>query len=138
MVSTVMTGTAHQSIGRVKQLMQKHGVHSLPIVNGDQEPVGIVTSSDVLQNKSDDAPISRVMTRKIFTVPQYSDVSLAARVMRNQKVHHVLVTHEKKLVGILSSFDLLRLVEDHRFVMKNAPSENRKRGKRGQKLDDDS
>ena len=36
----------------------------------------------------------------------------------NHKVNHVVVTHEKKIVGILSSFDLLKLVEEHRFTMK--------------------
>ena len=41
--------------------------------------------------------------------------------MRNHRIHHVVVTHEKKVVGILSAFDLLKLVEDHRFVMKSAP-----------------
>jgi hypothetical protein len=33
-----------------------------------------------------------------------------------------VVTHEKKVVGILSSFDLLKLVEEHRWVPKNPPS----------------
>ena len=42
--------------------------------------------------------------------------------MRKHRVNHVIVTHEKKIVGILSSFDLLQLVEEHRFVMKNAPA----------------
>jgi signal-transduction protein with cAMP-binding, CBS, and nucleotidyltransferase domain len=46
--------------------------------------------------------------------------------MRNHKIHHLIVTHEQKVVGIISSFDLLTLVEDHRFVMKNAPTPNHK------------
>ena len=45
---------------------------------------------------------------------------LAAR-----KIHHAVVTHEKKVVGMISSFDLLKLVEDHRFVMKNPPDAGR-------------
>ena len=38
-----------------------------------------------------------------------------------------LVTHEQRVVGLLSAFDLLKLVEDHRFAMKNPPTP-RKRG----------
>ena len=34
----------------------------------------------------------------------------------------VVVTDERKVVGILSAFDLLKLVEDHRFQMKQAPT----------------
>jgi signal-transduction protein with cAMP-binding, CBS, and nucleotidyltransferase domain len=71
------------------------------------------------------------MTEKVYTIPMYNDVHHAARLMRNHKVHHVVVTHEKKVVGILSSFDLLKLVEDHRFVMKAAPSKpTKKKSKR--------
>jgi CBS domain-containing protein len=61
------------------------------------------------------------MNTKVYTIPEYNDVHHAARLMRNHKVHHVVVTKEKKVVGILSAFDMLKLVEDHRFVMKPGP-----------------
>jgi signal-transduction protein with cAMP-binding, CBS, and nucleotidyltransferase domain len=50
--------------------------------------------------------------------------------MRNHNLHHVVVTDEKKIVGLLSSFDFLRLIEEHRFVMKNAPTESTRHGKK--------
>jgi signal-transduction protein with cAMP-binding, CBS, and nucleotidyltransferase domain len=53
--------------------------------------------------------------------------------MRNHHIHHVIVTHEQRIVGIISSFDLLKLVEDHRFVMKNAPTLSKKAGGRRKK-----
>jgi signal-transduction protein with cAMP-binding, CBS, and nucleotidyltransferase domain len=46
--------------------------------------------------------------------------------MRNHKIHHLIVTHEQKVVGILSAFDLLKLVENHRFIDKNAPDINKR------------
>ena len=64
----------------------------------------------------------------VITIPEYNDASAAARVMRNHKIHHVVVTKEKEIVGIISSFDLLQLVEDHRFVMKGAPTPKKQRG----------
>ena len=69
----------------------------MAVVDDKTEPIGIITASDVLRGKSDAAPVSQVMTRKVFTVPKYADPSLAARIMRNHRIHHVLVTHEKKL-----------------------------------------
>jgi len=38
----------------------------------------------------------------------------------------VVVTHEKEMVGMLSSLDLLELVEQHWFVMKPDPTPSRK------------
>lgn len=102
--------------------MHTHQISCLPVVNPSDEPVGIVTLTDLMGKHKDGTPISQLMSEKVLTVPQYAEVSLAARIMRNHHTHHIVVTHEKKIVGIISSFDLLRLVEEHRFVMRNAPS----------------
>lgn len=125
LIPLVMTTTAHRSIGHVRDVMNENRVSCIPVVDSDGEPVGIVTSTDLLGDYSESKPVSQVMSDKVLTVPRYADVSLAARIMRNHHVHHVVVTHEKKLVGIISSFDVLQLVEEHRFVMKNPPTENK-------------
>ena len=134
MVHQVMTATPHQTYSHVKEVLAKNRGSCLPVVGPEGEPVGIITASDLLEGHADATPISNFMSTKVYTVPEYSDVSLAARIMRNHKIHHVVVTNEQKLVGIISSFDLLALVEDHRFVMKNAPdvSKKKKGGKRRQ------
>lgn len=126
MVENVMSASPSQSIGRVREVMKKHRIHSMPVLDEQREPVGIVTSTDVLSAADESAPVSTIMSDMVFTVPGYGDPSLAARIMRNHHLHHVLVTHEKKLVGIVSSFDLLKLVEDHRFVMKGAPGQSKR------------
>jgi len=78
------------------------------------------------------APVRDMMSETVYTLPEYSGVHVAARVMRNHRVHHVVITHEQKIVGILSSFDLLRLVEDKRFTLKNPGSTSGKGGKRNE------
>ncbi len=130
MVSHVVTTTPHTTVGHVKGMMRNNDVRVIPVVGPEDEPVGVVSASDLLEDLSDETAVRQVMTEKVYTVPQYDDVHVAARVMRNHRIHHVLVTHEGKLVGILSSFDLLRLVEDHRFVMKNPPTQSKKKQKR--------
>lgn len=122
MVPNVVSTARHKSVGHARDLMRKHGISSLPVLDPEGTPAGIITSSDILDGHSESTPISKVMARKVYTVPQYADASQAARIMRNHDIHHLLVTHEQKVVGVLSAFDLLRLVEDHRFVMKNAPT----------------
>lgn len=122
MVPSVVSTTRHKSLGHARDLMKKNGISSLPVIDPDGTPAGILTSSDILQGHKETTPASHIMAKEVYTVPQYADVSTAARVMRNHGIHHLLVTHEQKVVGILSTFDLLRLVEDHRFVMKNAPT----------------
>lgn len=130
MVKSVVTTRPHKSVGHVKDIMKTNGIQSVPVVGEDDQVLGIVTSTDMLEDTSDNTPVSHVMTKNVYNVPLYSDVHIAARVMRNHKIHHVVVTHEQQLVGILSAFDLLKLVEDHRFVMKNPPTPSKKSKKR--------
>lgn len=124
MSATVVTAEPHQSVEHIRQLMERNNISSVPVVDSDGKPVGIISATDLAHDLKAGSPISSVMTEKVYVVPKYEDVSIAARVMRNHKIHHVVVTHEKKVVGILSAFDLLKLVEGHRYVEKNAPTKS--------------
>lgn len=119
MRSNVIFGTSKQTVGHIKTLMEKNNLSFIPIIDPDEYVVGVVSIKDIGSANEDTRVAEKVMVKKVFTIPQYDSAQTAARMMRNNKIHHLIVTHEKKLVGIVSSFDLLKLVEGHRFVMKN-------------------
>lgn len=127
MAKRVISSRPHQTVGHVRDMMSRNRVHSVPIVGPENEPVGMVTTTDLARRVKDTSPVSRIMTRDIVVVPAYNDVSVAARVMRKHKIHHVIVTHEKQVVGLISSFDLLKLIEGKRFAVSNAPTPSKKR-----------
>lgn len=128
MTQAVVTIDRNTSIDEARRLLEEHGIGAVPVVDQIGQPIGIVSATDLVRDALPGAPIGSVMTEHVYTVARYDDVSIAARVMRNHKVHRVVVTHEKKVVGILSAFDLLKLVEGHRFVAKNAPTESTRKG----------
>lgn len=130
MVENVLTLKSDDPIARARELVKDHDVGALPVVASDGEVAGIVSTKDLVGDLDGDTAVSDVMTYPVYTIPQYNDVHHAARLMRNHKVHHVVVTHERQVVGILSAFDLLKLVEEHRFVMKPAPGEKKRGSKR--------
>jgi len=122
MSSNVITAQLHQTVGEIKGKMTKSKLRNIPVVSVDNVPIGVVSASDLLAAEKEGTPISNIMTEKVYTIPEYEDVSVAARMMRNHKIHHLIVTQEQKVVGVISSFDLMKLIEGHRFVMKNAPT----------------
>lgn len=126
MVTPVVTSHQHKSIGHIKRIMKRNRIQCVPLVNNDNELEGIVTSNDFVEDLSDDTLIRHIMTKSVYTIPKYSDIHKAARLMLNHRIHHLVVTHEKQIVGILSSFDLLQLMDDHRFVAKNPPTPSKK------------
>lgn len=132
MTGSVVTAQPHHTVEHVRKLLEKNKVSAVPVVDSENSPVGVISSTDLVRDLKSGTPISNLMTEKVYTVPQYDDVSTAARVMRNHKIHRVIVTHEQKVVGMLSAFDLLKLVEGHRFVAKNPPTKSKRKGSKRQ------
>ncbi len=129
MQGEVITIASGATVQELRELLQSKDISAVPVVDGT-ELVGIVSQTDLVDAPAGDTPVRDVASEKVYTVPAYDGPHVAARVMRNHRIHRVVVTHEQKIVGILSSFDLLKLVEDHRFVMKNAPTPSGKKRKR--------
>lgn len=127
MSGSVITVQPHHTVGHAREKMSDKKINTMPVVEPNGEPVGVVSASDLLAAEKEGTPVSRIMTKNVYVVPEYEDAAIAARIMRNHKIHHLMVTREKKLVGVISTFDLLKLVENHRFVMKN-PSTPKVRG----------
>jgi CBS domain-containing protein len=130
MTAQVVTTEPHATVEHVRGILERNRIGAIPVIDGDGTPIGIVSLTDLLPTIAPGSPVSRIMTEKVYTVPRYDDVSTAARVMRNHKIHRVVVTHEQKVVGMLSAFDLLRLVEEHRYIEKNPPTESTRKGQK--------
>ena len=122
MVKSVITTMPHKTIGHAQSIMTKNKIKSVPVVDGAMEIKGIITATDLLEDFSEATPVSKLMTTKVFTVPAYANVNIAARMMRNHNINHLVVSDEQKIIGVLSAHDLLKLVEEHRFVLKNPPT----------------
>ena len=56
--------------------------------------------------------VADAMTRRVVALPTDADVVDAARLMAGQGIHRVIVTEDDRLVGILSSLDLVRGVAE--------------------------
>lgn len=126
MAKRVISAQPHHTVGHVRKLFSNNRIHAVPVVGPEQELLGLVSTADLMGDVKAGTPVSSIMTRDVRAIPAYNDVSAAARLMRKHKVHHAVVTHEKKVVGMLSSFDLLKLVEGHRFTMHAAPTAAKK------------
>jgi signal-transduction protein with cAMP-binding, CBS, and nucleotidyltransferase domain len=128
MTESVVTTEQHRTIDHVRGIMERNKIGVIPIVDSDGRAKGIVSATDLVPELNGRSPIGTIMSAKVHTVPEYDEVSTAARVMRNHRVHHLIVTREKQVVGVVSAFDLLRLVEDHRYVAKPAPTRSKRKG----------
>jgi CBS domain-containing protein len=91
-------------------MASKH-IHAVPVVGKNRKVMGIVTTVDLARNLEDEEPARHVMTDMVATISATQSVGEAARIMREKRIHHLVVTDGPTAVGIVSSYDLLRLVE---------------------------
>ena len=57
-------------------------------------------------------PVSELMSPEVYSVTRETGVAVAANIMRERRIHRLLVTDRGRLVGIVTSLDLLRIVEE--------------------------
>lgn len=101
-----------QGVREAVALMATHGVGSVVVVDADARPVGIFTSHDLVNAVArglDERPISELMTPARYSLPSHAFAYEAAITMIRNRIRHVLVTDEGRLVGVVSERDLFSL-----------------------------
>lgn len=108
----VVFAALDHTVDHVRELMASKKIHALPVVGKNQKILGIVTTADVARRFEDDTPVRHVMSVNVVTVGATDSAGKAARLMRERRIHHLVVVDGSKAVGIVSSYDLLSLVEE--------------------------
>lgn len=96
--------TVEEALSILAEKKQRH----LPVVDADENLVGIVSEKDLLRAKGDDA-IENVMTQDVITVTEYTALEDAARIMADHKISSLPVMRDGRLVGIITETDLFQI-----------------------------
>lgn len=91
---------------RARDMLIAIGIHALPVMD-DDDVVGIITSTDLIDDWPEHTPVADVMTPVPTSIAAEASIREAAEVMINHRIHHLLVCDGDEVIGILSSFDLL-------------------------------
>lgn len=115
MCSAVITCRPEDSLESAAQKLWNHDIGCLPVVDGENHPVGMLTDRDICMagytqgRLLKDIRVDSVMSRTVFSAPGTDRIEDVEVVMRKHKVHRVpIVDEQNRLVGILSTNDLAR------------------------------
>ncbi len=112
MASPVFRIESDDSAQDAAAFMEGNQIGSL-IVQQVGEDVGIVTERDLttkvvaLGKDASDIKISEIMTSPVLTMDRYLPVEEANVFMQKNKIRHLAITEEDRIVGILSVRDLI-------------------------------
>ncbi len=125
MTHHVKSTTAASSLKQALDTMVAEDIHHLPVVDHQGKLVGIISDRDLLIDATKDhhgqiqAPeliIRDVMNSRVFTASPEDNLRTAVRIMLDHRVHSVpVVSRDGKLVGMVTSSDILRLIVDFEF-----------------------
>ncbi|WP_462159032.1 IMP dehydrogenase [Pseudoalteromonas sp. GB56] len=107
-VSHPVTVTADLTIAGALQLAHDKGFSGFPVVDTDNNLVGIVTSRDMRFETKLDQPISTVMTKKdqLVTVKEGADRDTILGLMHEHRIEKILVVNDDfKLKGMITVKD---------------------------------
>ena len=125
------------SLYDVVDVMLANQIGALPIVDGDENLVGIVTERDIalsLAGEIDDRTAQDYMSTKVFTTTPGTPIESACKIMVRNGLRRIPIVGgeadiskaAKKLLGIVTSTDLIRFFNAKEFfdnLNSNAASE---------------
>jgi len=106
MSSQVITVDRQCAIADARALLRKHRIRQIPVVHKDRL-VGIVTDRDLRAALPATKTVSEIMTAKPTIIGPMAPIDEAARVLRKLKVGALPVVDGHKLVGIMTTVDVL-------------------------------
>jgi CBS domain-containing protein len=129
----VVTVSPLATAKELAELLTKHKITGVPVVDSHGALMGVVSQTDIVRKQArsekDDAldyyrdvmplfePVSRVkdeatvfdlMTPAVLSADEETPVGDLARQMLARRIHRLPITRNKRLVGIISTMDILR------------------------------
>jgi signal-transduction protein with cAMP-binding, CBS, and nucleotidyltransferase domain len=113
MSSPVITIQATDTVLAASKLMKKNEIGCVVIVDKSAKPLGLMTERDVVRRVAamDSLPskvkADKCMTKPLATIDPSSNVTEAAKKMRELKVRRLVVVQGGKVKGIITSNDIV-------------------------------
>jgi hypothetical protein len=105
MTRVVVTANADDVVGPIRDLMIRNGIHCVPVLGTDETLLGIITSTDLIEEWAPQMGVETVMTRAVETVSPHQSIVDAAHTMIDRRIHHLVVTERDRVVGVVSALD---------------------------------
>ena len=106
MVLDPVTISPDQTLTDALALMRQHQINGLPVVEGERA-VGILTGRDVRFLKNGDASVRSLMTTKLVTVPEGTDLEACKTLLQRHRIEKLLVVGEDlSLKGLITTKDI--------------------------------
>lgn len=107
MILQPITMSVNGTVGDALSLMNKYKISGIPILNENNQLIGIVTNRDLRFETDLKLPIASVMTVKIITAPSGTTLEQAERILQKFKIEKLpVIDRNGKLKGLITVKDI--------------------------------
>ena len=112
----IWTISKDQSVMQALILMSEKNIGAIIIVDSNDFPIGIFSERDyarkiILKGKSSkNTLLDEVMTKELITVTRDYKIDQCMEIMNEKRIRHLPVLENKKIVGIISIGDVLKIM----------------------------
>lgn len=125
MSKKVIVANLKNKISQVQELFVKHNMHHLPVVYDDRL-IGIISATDLMKFYAEKAftmgitsleeldskvTLEELMTHNPISVTPESTIQDVVELFYEHKFHSVLVEDKGQIVGIVTDYDVVRLLK---------------------------
>lgn len=121
----VITARENTPIPAAMSLLLQNRISCLPVLDDRAELAGIISDKDIFRAAFDDPKgftdlsVKQLMTTNLLVGLADDDLDYIAGVMTNNRIRHVPIVENKRLIGLLSVGDIVK------SQLKNVQIENR-------------
>lgn len=124
MTSPAITVNQDASLREAGDVLARHGISALPVIDDEGQLVGILSQMDLIRFNTAERPrgggdrsgygepegmrVSDVMTVEVVTVTPDTDLHTVAQRLSDSHIRQVPVVDDAQLVGIISRRDLIK------------------------------
>jgi CBS domain-containing protein len=112
----IWTISKDKNVRQALILMSENNIGAIIIVDNNDFPIGIFSERDyarkiILKGKSSkDTLLDEVMTKELITVTKDYKIDQCMKIMNEKGIRHLPVLENKKIVGIISIRDVLKIM----------------------------
>jgi CBS domain-containing protein len=111
----VVTVNANTPVGDVAMMLREMGCTGMPVVDDNENLVGVVSRRDFKKVKKSNqmqSPIKAIMSRTIITIDYDKSAFEAVRLMIRHDIGRIPVMKEGKIIGIITRSDAMMYFYD--------------------------
>ena len=111
MKKEIVAGKNNDSVQKISKVLTEKNMSNIPIINEQDELVGIVSEQDILRAMESENFINKIaidiMTKNVLSVKENDSLEYVSKIFTEQPYRRLPVTRDKKVVGSITREDII-------------------------------